>query len=111
MRNERMYESIRQNEYDLNSALAELPDNSVEAGAKNIWIVSTTEERTYGKKKVAVLSELAVIDDGYGMEATAQNKSLVLGDSARKPRPGWQTGYRQIRRGTRNRIAFDCSAH
>jgi hypothetical protein len=92
VRNERMYESIRQNEYDLNSALAELPDNSVEAGAKNIWIVSTTEDRTYGKKKVAVLSELAVIDDGWGMDATAQNKSLVLGDSARKPRPDGKRG-------------------
>jgi Histidine kinase-, DNA gyrase B-, and HSP90-like ATPase len=94
VRNERMYESIRQNEYDLNSALAELPDNSVEAGAKNIWVVSRTEDRAYAKnsKKTAVLAELAVIDDGQGMDRAAQNKSLVLGDSARKPRPDGRRG-------------------
>jgi hypothetical protein len=96
VRNERMYESIRNNEYDLNTALAELPDNSAEAGARNIWILSKTEERVYpnvGKnKKVAVLSELAVIDDGQGMDRDAQNKSLVLGDSARKPRPDGKRG-------------------
>jgi hypothetical protein len=94
VRNERMYESIRQNEYDFNSALAELPDNSVEAGAKNVWIVSKTEDRAYGKnnKKIAVLSELAVIDDGGGMDRAAQNKSLVLGDTARKVRPDGKRG-------------------
>lgn len=94
VRNERMYESIRQNEYDFNSALGELPDNSVEAGAKNVWIVSKTEDRAYGKsnKKIAVLSEIAVIDDGGGMDKAAQNKSLVLGDSARKVRPDGKRG-------------------
>ena len=94
VRSERMYESIRQNEYDLNSALAELPDNSVEAGAKNIWVVSKTEDRAYTKnsKKTAVLAELAVIDDGQGIDRAAQNKSLVLGDSARKPRPDGRRG-------------------
>ena len=94
VRNERMYESIRQNEYDFNTALAELPDNSAEAGARNIWIISKTEDRAYGKnnKKIAVLSQLAVIDDGEGMEPAAQNKSLVLGDSARKPRPDGRRG-------------------
>lgn len=94
VRNERMYESIRQNEYDLNSALAELPDNSVEARAKNIRVVSKTEDRAYAKssKKTAVLAELAVIDDGQGMDPAAQNKSLVLGDSARKPRPDGKRG-------------------
>jgi Histidine kinase-, DNA gyrase B-, and HSP90-like ATPase len=92
VRNERMYESIRNNEYDINSAVAELPDNSIEAGALNVWILSKTEQRDYSGKKVAVLSQLAVIDDGAGMTPAIQNKSLVLGDSGRQPRPDGKRG-------------------
>lgn len=52
IRLDRMYESLRYNEYSMESGLGEIVDNSVEAQAARIKIDITTEKsQAYGKKK------------------------------------------------------------
>ncbi|MBD2211536.1 ATP-binding protein [Nostoc linckia FACHB-104] len=91
-RNDIVFKSLRNSEYDLNSALAELPDNSVEAGAQNIWISTKTTNKKIRNKAVEVLEEIAVVDDGCGMNPTIQNKALSLGDGYRPPKPDGSRG-------------------
>jgi len=59
-----MIESLRAYGYSLNTAIADLVDNSISARAKNVWIHMHWE----GEK-----SRISIIDDGYGMDA----KSLM----------------------------------
>ena len=64
VRLDRMMESLRHAEYDINSGVGELVDNSVESGAHNVWVEYDQEEKAFGKRSLKVVSELAVIDDG-----------------------------------------------
>lgn len=65
---------------DTHYALAEIVDNSIEAGAKNIDIVVV--QSTQGKKQRAVwhVSKIAVIDDGCGIAPELLSRVLTFGD-------------------------------
>ena len=67
-------------------ALAELIDNAIEAGAQNIEIfgVSRIDDRT-GR---ATLNELAVLDNGSGMDPITLRGSLCYGYGTRTARKG-----------------------
>lgn len=87
VRLDRMMEALRFAEYELTSGLGELVDNSIEAGAQNIWVVTRTVKSNVGRKP-DILEEIAVIDDGSGMNADILHKCLVLGEGHRPPRVG-----------------------
>ncbi|MGH7510056.1 MAG: ATP-binding protein, partial [Gemmatimonadales bacterium] len=74
--------------YDANSGVGELVDNSIESGANNIWITYREVEKTFGNRKLKVVGELAVIDDGEGMSIEVQRRCLALGETHRPPKPG-----------------------
>lgn len=90
-RPDRMLESLRFAEYDLEHAIGELVDNSVEGGAHHVWVRHTREPLTQGNKTYNVVSTVAVIDDGEGMDAEVLSRALVLGDSPR-PKRGTSLG-------------------
>ena len=50
------------------TAVAELVDNSIEAGAKNIEIIALSRDVFVGQKTTNQVQQIAVIDDGLGME-------------------------------------------
>ena len=63
------------------TALRELIDNSIEAGAKNIWIATRciqSDKRKKGKSTTAV-SSIATIDDGPGMQPNLLRFALSWG--------------------------------
>ena len=88
VRLDRMMESLRVAEYDTNSGIGELVDNAIESGANNVWIEYREVEQTFGKKKLKVVGELAVIDDGEGMPLDVQRRCLALGETHRPIKPG-----------------------
>ncbi|MGI8545710.1 MAG: ATP-binding protein [Gemmatimonadaceae bacterium] len=90
-RPDRMLESLRFAEYDLEHAIGELVDNSVEGGAHHVWVRHTRHPLVQGNKTYNVVSTVAVIDDGEGMDAEVLGRALVLGDSPR-PKRGTSLG-------------------
>lgn len=65
-----LVESLRAFGYDLGSAIADLVDNSISAGASKVWIDFTWEEED---------SKISIRDDGYGMDASALRTAMRLG--------------------------------
>lgn len=65
------------------SALAELIDNSIEAGAKNVQVL-TFEDPIQGKQRTLYkIVKVAVYDDGAGMDANTLQLSLQFGVGTR----------------------------
>jgi len=77
--------SLRSSGHDYCSAVGEVIDNSLQANANNIRCRIFKEKKKIGKNKRAteVVSEVAVGDDGDGMDRLTLNKSLMLGYSTR----------------------------
>lgn len=75
--------SLRSTGYSLLDVVAEIVDNAIDAKASNIHINLTSEKvRMPGKKRPTdVVTEIAVSDDGYGMDHSAIQKCLVLGET------------------------------
>lgn len=71
------------------SALAELIDNSIEADAKNIQVL-TTESEVQGARRITTrISEIMIYDDGIGMSAETLAMCLQFGNGTRlKSRSG-----------------------
>jgi len=83
IRVDRLYESLRYNEYSPENGMGEVVDNSVEAGATRIDVkITRATQRGKGKPKTAI-HEIAVIDNGCGMDADILSKCLALGESVR----------------------------
>ena len=81
-------ESMRDSGYkSTDHALAELIDNSVEAEAALIEVVAveTPPDPTVPYARARV-SEIAVVDDGVGMDRITLRRSLRFGDGTRKDR-------------------------
>ncbi|MDM8158002.1 ATP-binding protein [Amedibacillus dolichus] len=82
-----MSDGLRNTGYkDITSAAAEIVDNSIEAEAKNIFIIFTenVSEKT-GRQQV---SEIAFLDDGYGMNDDVLGRCLALFETTRYERKG-----------------------
>ena len=77
--------SLRASGHDYRSAVGEVFDNSLQAGANNIRLQLFTEKRVVGKNKnrTEVVERLAVGDDGDGMDANVLHHALQLGYSTR----------------------------
>lgn len=90
IRVDRMYESLRYNDYDAENGLGEIVDNSVEAGAAHISVMVKVEKvrRPDKKKATNQITEITVIDDGYGMSRNTLHRCLALGESIREHRTG-----------------------
>lgn len=73
-------ESMRSSGYkDTSYAVGELVDNSIDAGAKHVEILcKDTTQR--GRR---TLDEIAVLDDGSGMDPNELRSSLLFGDGTR----------------------------
>lgn len=77
--------SLRSSHFDTPSAVGELIDNAIEAGANNIRIRLIEGERRIGKRQKAtpVVDQIAVGDDAHGMPEDVLHRCLVLGYSTR----------------------------
>ena len=82
IRVDRMYESLRYNDYSAQNGLGEIVDNSVEAKAAHIDVMVTVgKARKTGKKKATdKITEIAVVDDGCGMKKGTVVCFCSLGD-------------------------------
>ena len=69
-------------------ALAELIDNSLEADATNVELFGVTRRLFVKERERARLAELAVLDNGIGMDAHTLRSSLRYGDGTRRARAG-----------------------
>lgn len=79
-----MTDALRNTGYkNLESAVAEIVDNSIEANASEIFII-LTESSNMGPKKG--IKDIAVLDNGDGMNSDTLNKSLGLGSTTRAAR-------------------------
>ena len=81
-------EAMRDSGYkDTDHALAELIDNSVEAGADLVEIIAVETlpdpNQRYSRSRV---SEIAVADNGEGMDRTTLRRALKFGDGTRMDR-------------------------
>lgn len=78
-----MAESIRYTEYkNIYSAISEIVDNSIEANAKEIVIVLKVYQYE-GKEKI---DDIAVLDNGIGMNEQILQDCLVFGSSTKQER-------------------------
>ena len=66
----RLTDSLRDIGYDFSSAIADLVDNSIAAGANNVWLDFTWN----GGKALVVLR-----DDGHGMTLVQLREALRVG--------------------------------
>src|SRR5262245_7647617 len=80
--------SLRASGHDFNSAVGEVVDNSLEAGANTIRIRTFTAKKKFGSntKATEVIDRVAIGDDGEGMEGSDHgvlHRCLQLGYSTR----------------------------
>lgn len=79
------YQSLRESGFDFSTAIGELIDNSVQAKAKRIDIIPKIVKKKFeGRRKpVSVITQIAVVDDGEGMNEENLNGCPQLGFSTR----------------------------
>ena len=83
IRVDRLYESLRYNEYSPENGMGEIVDNSVEAGATCIDVrITRIKQPGKGRPKTKI-DEIAVADNGCGMDQNVLSKCLALGESIR----------------------------
>lgn len=71
---------------NIESAAAEIVDNSVEANAKNVFmIISESINQLSGRK---VVTEIGFLDNGDGMDIDVLGKCLGIGSTTRQARKG-----------------------
>ena len=69
---------------NIESAIAEIVDNSLEAKAKDVLIICSSGEG----KSSRFINEIAILDNGIGMDDETLEKALVIGESTRRERKG-----------------------
>ena len=71
------------------AAVAEIIDNSIEANAKNIKILVSEDDVKTQTRIQKIITHLAIIDDGNGMDRPAMETSLQFGNGTKlKSRKG-----------------------
>ncbi|WP_415921295.1 ATP-binding protein [Tateyamaria sp. SN6-1] len=61
------------------TAVAELVDNSIEADAKNVTILTLSDREKVAKRTIYRVQKIAVLDDGIGMTPELLGRCLSLG--------------------------------
>ena len=64
-------------------ALAELMDNSVQAGAKEVSLLCYETHQIVSQRGRNVINEIAVLDNGEGMSSFVLQKALQFGNGTR----------------------------
>jgi hypothetical protein len=64
-------------------AIAELVDNSIQAGASNVEILCQEEEELVSQRKRIRVKQIAVMDNGCGMDKHMLRKALQFGNGGR----------------------------
>ncbi|MEH2239288.1 ATP-binding protein [Nostoc sp.] len=79
------YNSLRDSGFDFSTAVGEPIDNAIQAQATKIDIITKTVEKDNpnSKKKLPVIQQVAIVDNGYGMNADVLHSCLQLGYSTR----------------------------
>ena len=81
-----MGDALRNTGYkNIESAVSEIIDNSVEANAKNIFLILREGIASSGRK---VVTEVGFLDNGDGMDSTVLGNCLGIGASTRQARKG-----------------------
>lgn len=81
-----MGDALRNTGYkNIESAVSEIIDNSIEANAKNIFVILREGIATSGRK---VVTEIGFLDDGEGMNIDILGRCLGIGASTRQLRKG-----------------------
>ena len=81
--------AMRDNGYKSTThALAELIDNSIEANATHIELFGLSQFSKVGQRQAVRLKELAVLDNGDGMDADILRSSLRYGIGTKRSRKG-----------------------
>ena len=78
------YLTFRSTAYSSDKALAELVDNSIQAGAHNIRVILNVEQVENAKRKSFRVSEIYVCDDGCGMDPELLTRCLGISESENK---------------------------
>ena len=60
-------------------ALAELIDNSIEAGADYVELITKEVQRNIGGRRLKQLNEIILFDDGCGMDPSLLHAALQIG--------------------------------
>jgi hypothetical protein len=63
-------------------ALGELIDNSLQAKATNVDVLVSEKFQMTGNRNMWAVNEIAILDDGEGMDADLLRRSLKLGDGS-----------------------------
>lgn len=81
-----MGDALRNTGYkNIESAVSEIIDNSVEANAKNVFVILRENVAVSGRK---VVTEIGFLDNGEGMSAEILGGCLGIGASTRQARKG-----------------------
>jgi hypothetical protein len=79
------FNSFRDNGYkNVQSAVAELIDNSIEAGASRIdCVIFESKDPALSSRSKPIIDSLYVIDNGVGMNSDLIEKALTIGDGSK----------------------------
>ena len=69
-------------------ALGELVDNSIQEGANDVDIIVVERKHTLGAQKRFQIAEIAVLDNGNGMDPETLSLCLALGEGTRAAKKG-----------------------
>ncbi|KYG59885.1 ATP-binding protein [Planococcus maritimus] len=77
-------QAMRDNGYKNTAyAIAELIDNSIQAGAKNVELLCAEQEVNIGSRRVKNVSQIAILDNGEGMDEDILQMALQFGNGTR----------------------------
>ncbi|MDN4617410.1 ATP-binding protein [Paenibacillus sp. PsM32] len=73
---------------NIESAIAEIVDNSFEAEARNVFIIAKSTINSFNSKSRKSVSEIAFLDNGTGMSIDVLQSCLGIGFGTRQQRKG-----------------------
>jgi hypothetical protein len=69
-------------------AIAELMDNSIQAGAKSVELICVEKNQLVNQRNLNRINEIAILDDGKGMTDSVLKIALQFGNGTRLNDPG-----------------------